>query len=221
MKLQLALDELKLEDALHFAEKVIDYVDIIEIGTPFVIEEGMNAVRKFKNKFPHKEILSDEKIMDGGYHESELAFDAGAEYVTVLGVTDILTVKACLKAADDHKKQVVVDMICVEDLANKVKQMEEAGVHVLAVHTGADQQAAGHTPIDDLKIMKKYAKKAKVAVAGGITSKTIDQYVELNPDIIIVGTGITHAEDPVTEARLIKEAMEKSKQKGVRNGSMQ
>ena len=29
MKLQLALDEHKLEDALAFAEKVIEYVDII------------------------------------------------------------------------------------------------------------------------------------------------------------------------------------------------
>lgn len=67
MKLQLALDELKLEEALEFAERVKDYVDIIEIGTPFVIAEGMNAVRTFKERFPDKEILSDEKIMDGGF----------------------------------------------------------------------------------------------------------------------------------------------------------
>lgn len=40
MKLQLALDEHKLEDALDFAEQVADYVDIIEIGTPFVIDSG-------------------------------------------------------------------------------------------------------------------------------------------------------------------------------------
>ena len=105
MKLQLALDEHKLEDALAFAEKVIEYVDIIEIGTPFVIDEGMNAVRKFKEKFPDKEILSDEKIMDGGYYESQLAFEAGAEYVTVLGVTDIATVKQCVKAANDFNKK--------------------------------------------------------------------------------------------------------------------
>ena len=152
MKLQLALDELKLEEALVFAEKVQEHVDIIEVGTPFVIDSGMEAVRQFKEKFPNKEILSDEKIMDGGYYESQLGFEAGAEYVTVLGVTDVATIKQCVKAGSDFEKKIVVDMICVANLEEKVAEMEELGVDVLAVHTGADQQACGRTPLDDLKV---------------------------------------------------------------------
>lgn len=211
MKLQLALDELKLEEALWLAEQVGEYIDIYEMGTPFILEEGMRAVRSFKERFPHQEILADMKIMDGGYYESGLAFQAGADYVTVLGVTDILTVKSCVKAAKQWKKQVVVDMICVEDIPAKIEKLETLGVHVLAVHTGTDQQVAGRKPIDDLKVMKKYAKKTKIAVAGGINSQNIDQYLQLRPDILIVGSGITRAKDPVLEAKLIKEAIEARK----------
>lgn len=92
MKLQLALDELTLPEALVFIDKVVDDVDIIEVGTPFLIREGVNAIKVIKEKYPHKEVLVDAKIMDGGHFESQLLFDAGADYVTVLGVTDLLTI---------------------------------------------------------------------------------------------------------------------------------
>lgn len=208
MKLQLALDELPLDEALALADKLRQYVDIIEIGTPFVIAEGMNAVRAFHQRFPDKEILSDEKIMDGGYFESKLAFDAGANYVTALGVTDILTVKACLRASEEAGRHLVIDMICVDDLPTRIRELEAAGVKHLAVHTGADQQAAGRQPIEDLKVMKQHAQYAHISVAGGINSKTIDQYVALKPDVIIAGSAITRAQDPLEEARLIKAAMQ-------------
>ncbi len=209
MKLQLALDEKRLVDALLFTEKVAEYVDIVEIGTPFVIDEGMRAVREFKKYFPEKEILADLKIMDGGFYESELAFDAGADYITVLGVTDILTAKGCIKAAEKYGKQIVVDMICVQDLPKRIHEMEAINAHVLAVHTGADQQAAGRKPIEDLKVMVEHAKTAKISVAGGISSKTIDLYVALKPDIVIVGSAIGSAANPVEEAKLIKQAIMK------------
>ena len=66
MKLQLALDELTLPEALVFIDKVVDDVDIIEVGTPFLIREGVNAIKAIKEKYPHKEVLADAKIMDGG-----------------------------------------------------------------------------------------------------------------------------------------------------------
>lgn len=61
MKLQLALDDLTLEKALELTEKVQDYIDIIEIGTPFVYQEGMRAVEAFRERFPKKEVLADMK----------------------------------------------------------------------------------------------------------------------------------------------------------------
>ena len=70
MKLQLALDEMKTEEAVKLVEKVEDYIDIIEIGTPICLDAGNDAVARLKKEFPDKEVLADCKIMDGGYLEA-------------------------------------------------------------------------------------------------------------------------------------------------------
>lgn len=207
MKLQLALDDITLDDALTLLEKVHSYVDIVEIGTPFIIQDGMVPVREIKKRWPHLQVLADTKIMDAGEYEARLAFDAGADAITVLGVTDILTVKGCLEAAAPYDGMVVIDMICVPDLEEKVRQLEDAGVTALAVHTGVDQQAAGRTPLDDLKAMRNCSKQSVIFVAGGITLSTLDVYQENGADVAIIGSGISRAADPVNEARLISEKL--------------
>lgn len=208
MKLQLALDDVTLEEALKLVEKVKNFIDIIEIGTPFVYQDGMHAVQIMKERFPDKEVLADMKIMDAGYYEAEEAFKAGADYITVLGVTDDLTIQGCIDAAEKYHKEIVVDMICVPDLPRRIGELEQLGAHGLAVHVGTDQQAIGRKPIDDLRVMSKYCSKAKISVAGGISAQTTPEYAVLHPEVLIVGGGITHAEDQIKAAREIKSSME-------------
>ena len=88
MKLQLALDTLTLEECMTLLQETRGSVDIAEVGTPFIIEEGMRPVREFKQHFPEIEILADAKIMDAGELEAETAFKAGADIVTVLGASN-------------------------------------------------------------------------------------------------------------------------------------
>ncbi|MDC7226938.1 MAG: 3-hexulose-6-phosphate synthase [Spirochaetales bacterium] len=200
MKLQLALDVFRLEDALALTEQIKGHIDIIEIGTPFLLEEGMNAVRQFRKTFPDKKIFADTKIMDAGELETLSAIEAGADYITVLAVTDIATVEACVSVANEHGREIVADMICVDDIPSKIARLEAVGVHGIAVHTGVDQQREGRTPLDDLKVMKRHCKNAEVYVAGGISLATVPLYAELEPDVLIVGGAVGSAENPVDEA---------------------
>ena len=48
MKLQLALDTLTLDECMTLLAETKGSVDIAEVGTPFIIEEGMRPVREFK-----------------------------------------------------------------------------------------------------------------------------------------------------------------------------
>ncbi|MFR6673801.1 MAG: 3-hexulose-6-phosphate synthase [Enterococcus avium] len=207
MKLQLAIDELTLTEALEVLKDIHPYIDIVEVGTPFLIDAGREAVRQIKATYPQLEVLCDAKIMDAGAYEAQLAYDAGADYVTVLGITDDLTIKGCVEQAQKQVRQVMVDLICVENFAKRVPIIEAFGVDIIAVHTGADQQQAGRTPLEDLKELKQYTKDVQVAVAGGINAETIGDYVALDPDIVIAGSGILKADDPVAAAKEMKAAL--------------
>lgn len=203
MKLQLAIDTLNLNEAVSLVNMIQKNIDIVEIGTPLMMLEGRKAIKVMKEEFPALEILFDAKIADAGGYESRLAFEAGAEYVTVLAVAGYQTIEECVKEATKYQKKVVVDMINIEKFEETVPKLEEIGVDVLAVHTGVDKQLLGQTPLKDLKRIKKFAKRTEVAVAGGINEHTLQNYVEVNPDIIIVGSGITSADDPVSAAKKI------------------
>ena len=64
MKLQLAYDLGTYEELYAFMEEIEEAIDIIEIGTPVILREGVTQIDKVKNRFPDKLIFADLKIMD-------------------------------------------------------------------------------------------------------------------------------------------------------------
>ena len=206
-RLQLALDDLSFEEAMKLLELVKDDVDIVEVGTPLLMRYGTMPVREILKAYPHLEVLFDSKIMDAGRFEAEIAFEAGAQYVTVLGVTDDATIAQVAQCAGAMGRKSMADLICVDDLKERTASLEALGIDIVAVHTGVDRQAQGATPLGDLRLLRECVKTAQVAVAGGINARTVGAYMEYSPDIIIVGGGITHAKDPASAARSIRETI--------------
>lgn len=207
-QLQLALDDVSRDDAIALLEHVSTHLDIVEVGTPLLMRYGVAIVTDIKNAFPDLQVLCDAKIMDAAGMEACLAFDAGADFVTVLAVTDDLSVAECVRAAEDRGRKVMADMICVTDLAQRARELEDAGVNVIAVHTGVDQQAMGRTPLDDLRDLRAAVSRTPLAVAGGIRCATASDYLAHDPEILIVGSGITGAADPAAETRTLRALIE-------------
>ncbi|MBR3203095.1 MAG: 3-hexulose-6-phosphate synthase [Solobacterium sp.] len=204
MKLQAALDTLTLEECIALLDETRGSIDIAEVGTPFVIEEGMRPVREFKKRFPEVEVLADVKIMDAGEYEADKCFEAGADICTVLGVSNNATIEGVVRSARKHQKKVMVDMIEVPNLAERAQEIDAMGVDYICVHTAFDVQKTGKDPLDDLKVVNKVLKNARSAVAGGVKLTTIDSIVEEGAEIIVVGGYICNASDRAATAREMK-----------------
>lgn len=207
MKLQAALDTLTLEQCLALLEETRGSVNIAEVGTPFVIECGMEPVKAIKAAFPEIEVLADVKIMDAGEYEADKCFEAGADIVTVLGVSHNETIEGVVRSARKHNGKVMVDMIAVKDLAARAAEIDKMGVDYICVHTAFDIQGEGFDPLEDLKTVNGVISQAASAVAGGVKLATVDAIAAENPAIIVVGGAICNADDRAAMAKAIKERM--------------
>ncbi|GAE26563.1 D-arabino-3-hexulose 6-phosphate formaldehyde lyase [Halalkalibacter wakoensis JCM 9140] len=195
MKLQLALDLVNIPEAIELVSEVQEFVDVVEIGTPVVINEGLRAVKEVKEAFPQLTVLADLKIMDAAGYEVMKASEAGADIITILGAAEDESIKGAVEEAKKQGKEILVDMIAVKDKKARAIELDELGVDYICVHTGYDLQAVGQNSFEDLLTIKSVVKQAKTAIAGGIKLETLPEVIKAQPDLIIVGGGITGKDD--------------------------
>ena len=209
--LQLALDFVDLKRALKSARAgIAGGVDWLEAGTPLIKSEGLHAVRELRKLFPDSTIVADMKIMDAGRTEVETAAKAGANIVDVLGASSNATIRECIQAGKNYGAKIVVDMIAVDDVLSRAKQVEDFGADYVSVHCAIDEQMEGKDPFDVLRQVSE-ALSIPVAVAGGINSETAARAVEAGAAIVIVGGAITKAMDPEQAARDIRQGLDTGK----------
>lgn len=207
MKLQLALDSSSNREARRILEQVSDLVDIVEVGTPLLMKEGVKVVTEIKNAYPQLEVLADLKIMDAGDIEASIGFEAGADIVTVLGVAHDVTIRRAVNQARTLSKQVMIDLIAVGNVRGRINQIEAIAPDYCCVHTAFDLQDHGVDPLQELRLVQSALKRAETAVAGGINPEILPDIIAYGPAVVIVGGFITNHLAPRQAALEIRELL--------------
>ena len=213
--LQIALDLTDLDRAINIAERICGSLTqkvLIEAGTPLIKSAGMEAVRRLAGICADKEIVADLKIVDAAEVEASLAFEAGADYVTVLALAGRDTITGVIETAREYGGRTIVDLIHVERPLDTVTEIARLRPDVICFHVGIDVQRCRGVSIESLiheiKIAKDLVKGTKVAAAGGVTPEIARRLVEAGVDIVVVGGYITSAENPLLAARRVLTSME-------------
>ena len=204
--LQVALDYISLPPALAMALQVAAEVDIIEIGTPLCKAAGVEAIRAVREVCPDKLILADFKSPDVGGLEAQMAFDAGADMVTVIGGAALATVESALRVAQERGKEMLMELTGVRDIIARAGEWRDIGVERMVYHRGWDEQAFDRqwAPEDLVVIRQLIDMGFRITVTGGITVELLPFFKELPVSVIIAGRAIHQAKDPAASARQIK-----------------
>jgi len=206
MNVQVAMDSETFGTAIQKALLIRDYIDVIEMGTGFLYRNGLSVVTEFKRLFPEKKILADMKLVDGGKHLAEDAFNAGADIVTVLAMGEYETLAGAVQAANERGKEVVADLIAAGDYSQYKDKLDQLGVHYVCAHMAVDTEKSDNNIESFLKQLKNIQFKAKLSLSGGIKIANLSNITQYSPDLLVVGRAITQADDIVAAARTFKEA---------------
>lgn len=207
MLLQVAID--KAENIGAIAQ-VRGVADIIEIGTPLLKRFGIGVIATARELCPDTPILADTKTVDGGDLEAEMVFGAGARLMTVLSSTSRATHAAVGRVAERFGAFVVVDTITESgksELLPADANFPESLAYV-CVHSPTDARVAGDRSSAHIDAVSDIRRRGfRVALAGGLGPQSLDAVLQVEPEIMIVGSAIAGAEDPRGVAKWIKDRL--------------
>ncbi|WP_426460912.1 3-keto-L-gulonate-6-phosphate decarboxylase UlaD [Mycoplasma hafezii] len=210
--LQIALDNLTIDDAISAAKKVEKYIDVIEVGTILIASEGKKAIKALKEAFPNKIIVADGKIADAGKVFGNMFFGNGADYTTCICAAEVPTIEETMKIGKEYnvKNEVQIEMTSNFNW-EQVEAWKKAGVPQVVWHRSRDSQASGvKWGQRDIDAVKRLADMGfKVTVTGGVALEDIKLFKDIPIYIFIAGRSLRDAENPELAAKEFKDEFAK------------
>jgi 3-dehydro-L-gulonate-6-phosphate decarboxylase len=202
--IQLALDYFDLAPALAMAQIVHKEVDILEVGTPLSKGGGMLAVKTIREMCPDNLILADIKSPDVGGGEAKMAFDAGADWMTVLGAAPIDTIKLALEEANSRPgKEMFIELTGIRDIIARATEWRSIGIERMVYHRGWDEGNLSRSWDEhDLATIQELIRMGfKISVAGGLGLDMIPFFRGIDISVFVIGRAIRETPDPAATAR--------------------
>ena len=208
-QVQVALDVTNIDSALRIASAATSAgIRWVEAGTPLIKSQGSRAITALKQKFSEAIVVADMKTLDAGAMEAGIAFEAGADIMSVSGLAHQQTISDAVSTGKRYSRRVMADLLMSTSYVKRAKFLQRLGVNIVCAHTGIDvQKLHGRVrPAVSLRNLVR-AVKVPVAVAGGVNPTIAAQLVSLGVKIIIVGGWITQSKNPLEASKQILESI--------------
>ncbi len=193
LKWQCGLDVYTMEHAHMMLDAVGDMPEIIEIGTPLILCEGLKAIKEVRERCPNQEILVDSKIIDATTYISKPMYDAGADIITVDGGAHDYVISEAARMAHELGKPCEVDLMNVEDLEGRAAELLDLGVDIIGSHAPSQALRPNEIKHHNIRRILSVVPSEKLCIAHSITLETLPVFLEYKPAISVVQLPIMYS----------------------------
>ena len=208
--LQLALDNLKLHEALTSTQPLAPELDVIEAGTLLCLAEGNETIQILRTLYPNQKIVADLKIVDAGAELAQMACQNGADWVTVMCNAANATKAKAVEAAAKYNAEIQVELFGSWTY-EEAEQWKNIGLKQVIYHQSRDAlHAGGSWGEANMQVVKKLANMGfEVSVTGGLSIDVLPLFQGIPVKCFIVGRDLRNAKQPIEAARAYQSTIRK------------
>jgi 3-keto-L-gulonate-6-phosphate decarboxylase len=166
---------------------------LIEAGTPYIKQEGMNGVRLIR-RFWRGIVVADLKTVDGALDEVDMANRAGANAATVLGNSPTETLNLFIQRCESLGMVSMIDMLGVKDPLKVMMRLKKPP-DVMVLHKGRDEENTRGKLIQYRHVNRVRSKfDVLTSAAGGVGIKEARSAIFNGANIVVAN--LVHPSDP-------------------------
>ena len=164
-------------------------------------------MKELTSKTMTSQILGDIKTSDEGAYEFKQGFRQGFDILTVMGSASLETIEKCYEVSEESNGAMMIDLLeCSDD---KIKEISKFKNAIYCIHASIDREKLQNPGKTIETFKEKFPEINRIAVAGGITLESITELNKYNIELVIVGSAITGADNPIETAKEFKEVIER------------
>jgi len=145
--------------------------------------------------------VADMKCMDRAKREVEIAKDAGADAITVLGQASLETIKTFIKECKRQNLDSMIDMMNVDFPLRVLRELQDLP-DVVLLHRGVDEEKEKELPFFEIQRIKNFY-DIMVSIAGGERLEDVRSAYFNEADIVVLWK-VFSEKDPFLEEKIKK-----------------
>ena len=206
--LQIALDVSDLEEATRLAQiAAANGADLIEVGDPLIKRFGMKSVCRIREMVPGMPIVVEFASSDWVDEQIELAVEAGADLVFVMGLDQPSRIERAVRTARSHRVGIVLAIPTHVDVTQWCATVESAGADGISIIRNIDSAEAAAATMARMRAVADTT-AVPVVISGGFGPNNIADVADDEWSVLIVGGAFIRARDPVAVMQILREMVD-------------